>query len=189
MAVAIVMDFPGGTREQYDQVLEKMDLGGRVPDGGLHHTAGATDDGWRVLDVWESMDKFQSFAQAKIRPYTAEVGLPEPQMRVVDLHNHETTGDDADIRLVQILRPPIDAATYDEVHAKIADPLPEGGIWHVAGRGADGDWYIIDAWVSREARDRFDAERVRPVLEERGMSGPPPERDDLDVQATLATTA
>ena len=188
MAVAIVMDFPGGTREQYDQVVEKMDLGGQMPDGGLHHSAGATAEGWRVVDVWESMDKFQRFAEAKIRPHSAEVGLPEPRMRVVELHNHETAGPNADVKLVHVLQLPLDEASYDETHATIADPLPDGAVWHTAGRGPDGGWYIIDGWASREARDRFTAERVGPAMAERGLQGPP-EIEDLDVQATLSAGA
>ena len=33
MAKAYIMDFAGGTAEQYDGVIEAMDLGGRMPPG------------------------------------------------------------------------------------------------------------------------------------------------------------
>ena len=90
MAVAIVMDFPGGTLEQYDQVIDKMGLepGGDTPDGAFFHWVTQTTDGLRVVDVWETQEEFDRFAQEQIGPYTQEVGMQAPQMKVHDVHNH-----------------------------------------------------------------------------------------------------
>jgi hypothetical protein len=52
MAVGIIINFPGATQEQYDTVMEQLNLGGRMPPGGISHAAGPTDEGWRVVDVW-----------------------------------------------------------------------------------------------------------------------------------------
>lgn len=87
MAVAFIMDFEGGTLEQYDQVMEKMDLGDSVPDDAHFHWVTKTDDGVRVVDVWESDEAFQAFAEEKIGPYTAEVGLSEPAIERHEVHN------------------------------------------------------------------------------------------------------
>jgi hypothetical protein len=53
MPVAVILDFPGGTLEQYDQVLEKMGFtpGGPGAPGGLTHWVAATDTGIRVVDT------------------------------------------------------------------------------------------------------------------------------------------
>ena len=59
MAVAIIIDFKGGTLDQYDEVVEKMDLGGKTAPGGLFHWACKTDDGFRVVDVWEDRAEFE----------------------------------------------------------------------------------------------------------------------------------
>jgi hypothetical protein len=56
-------------------------------------------------------------------------------------------------------------------------------VWHVAGPLGDG-WCIIDAWTSREQRDRFVFETVVPTMNARGELEPPLV-DDLDVEATL----
>src|SRR4051812_24453242 len=96
MAVAIVMDFPGGTREQYAQVVGRMRLDGMLPPGAIHHTAGATADGWRVVDVWESLEQFERFADQQIKPLAADVGMRPPSSFAVELHNVEqgsTTGE------------------------------------------------------------------------------------------------
>jgi hypothetical protein len=185
MAVAIVLDFPGGTREQYDQVVAGMDLGGMLPPGAIHHTAGSTGEGWRVVDVWESTDRFQRFADEQIRPLSAQAGLGEPRTRVVELHNAEQGSGEP--TFLQVFRIPIDAQTYDEVHQQIAQPLPEGIVWHVAGPQEDG-WCIIDAWTDKALRDRFINEVAVPRLQASGVQGPP-EVEELDVQATLRSGA
>src|SRR5437879_13889471 len=80
MALAVEMDFNGATLQQYDEVIAKMGFepGGRGEPGGLFHWVTKTDDGIRVIDVWESREVFERFAQEKIGPLTADVGLTSP---------------------------------------------------------------------------------------------------------------
>lgn len=95
MAVAIVMEFPDGTLEQYDEVVSKMGLtpGGAGPPESLFHWVTETDDGIRVTDVWVSKAAFDQFAEEKIGPITAEVGVPgPPTVTVHEVHNHHTAG-------------------------------------------------------------------------------------------------
>jgi len=59
-------------------------------------------------------------------------------------------------------------------HAPMQDAeAPEGLIAHSAGQGDQG-YYVYDIWESREALDRFLAEKLGPALGE-VMGGPPPE--------------
>src|SRR5205085_5577620 len=71
MAVAVEMNFRGATLDQYDQVIEKMGLtpGGSVPPGAISHWVAKTDDGIRVVDVWETREVFDRFAKEQIGPY------------------------------------------------------------------------------------------------------------------------
>lgn len=90
MARAFVLDFVGGTTEQYDQVIEKMGLGGpdpAPPPGSIFHWAAQSGDGLRVVDVWESQEIFDKFAQEQIVPFSKEVGMPEPKIQAYDVHN------------------------------------------------------------------------------------------------------
>ncbi len=92
MPVLMVHDSPGGTVEQYEQVVARLTDGRGLnslddwPSGGiLSHTAGPTDNGWRVIDVWESAEAFERFG-AVIGPILQEVGIPgEPQL--FEVHN------------------------------------------------------------------------------------------------------
>jgi hypothetical protein len=90
MAVAIVLDFDGGTLEQYDQVIDRMGLvpGGEGPPGAIFHWVTATDGGIRVTDVWETREQFDQFAQSQIQPITREAGMGPPRMAVHEVHNH-----------------------------------------------------------------------------------------------------
>ncbi len=95
MAVGVIMDFEGATLAQYDQIIEKMNFTPRGPGGpgGLFHWVTETDDGIRVVDVWESAETFQSFADAQIGPYSQEVGITSPPTTTIhEVHNYLTAG-------------------------------------------------------------------------------------------------
>ena len=88
----MVHDAPGGTQEQYDEVVGRLtddrglhSLGDRPVDGILFHAAGPTDNGFRVIGVWESEEAFQRFGEV-IVPLLQEAGMPGgPQL--FELHN------------------------------------------------------------------------------------------------------
>jgi hypothetical protein len=95
MAVAVILEFKGGTIDQYDQVIQRMGFspGGAGAPGGMFHWVTETDDGIRVTDVWESQDQFERFAGEKIGPITAEVGIPgPPEISFAPVHNYLTAG-------------------------------------------------------------------------------------------------
>ena len=46
-----------------------------------------------IVDVWESREVFDRFAQEQIGPYSREVGIEEqPEMRYYEVHNYITAG-------------------------------------------------------------------------------------------------
>jgi hypothetical protein len=95
MAVAVQLDFEGGTLDQYDEVLKKMGLTHRGPGpaGAISHFATMTDSGLRVVDVWETKEQFEKFAQEQIGPFSQEVGMGgPPKMQFFEVHNYFTPG-------------------------------------------------------------------------------------------------
>jgi hypothetical protein len=92
MAIGVVMDFDGGTVDQYDQVMAKMHLDAadaEAPEGVLFHWITETDSGIRVTDVWETREQFDKFAAEQIGPYSQEVGIPgPPAVSYYDVHNY-----------------------------------------------------------------------------------------------------
>jgi hypothetical protein len=188
MSVGFILDFAGGTAEQYDQVIERMQLNGHMAEGGSFHAAGPTPDGWRVVDVWDSDEAFQRFAEEKIGPLTQEVGLPEPKITRVEEHRiGDLRGErGGDIAFFQVIHLDVDAETFDDADQEIrggADQWPEGLVFHITGP-SNGEWIVADGWTSKDVRDRFMEERVGPTMGQRGLA--PPTIDEMDVHNTLS---
>jgi hypothetical protein len=92
MTVAVEMEFKGATLEQYNEVMKLMSLDDgtrQSPPGALFHWVAETDDGIKVVDVWETRKQFDQFAQAEIGPYSQQVGIPAPpETTYREVHNY-----------------------------------------------------------------------------------------------------
>lgn len=75
MAVAFVFEVPGAGQEQYDAVMERLGNRGRGQPGRLYHVAGPSEDGWMVVDVWESQEVFEEFLTEKLLPAARATGF------------------------------------------------------------------------------------------------------------------
>jgi hypothetical protein len=88
MAVGLILDYKGGTLDQYDRILEMMPGGGgRVPPGAIFHWVAATDDGVRAVDVWEDRATFDKFDEEMLSPFSDDVGVPKPELIEYAVHN------------------------------------------------------------------------------------------------------
>ena len=78
--------------DQYDAVDAALDPGGDPPDGLIAHSARFDGDTLKILDIWESADAFNAFAQSRLGPTIGETlgddapaGPAEPKF--TELHN------------------------------------------------------------------------------------------------------
>jgi hypothetical protein len=94
MAIAVQMDFAGGTLAQYDNVIAKMGFRhhGTGAPGALFHWVTKSSHGVRVVDVWETRELFEKFGKEKIGPITAQEGLSAPETTFFEVHNYLTKG-------------------------------------------------------------------------------------------------
>jgi hypothetical protein len=95
VAVAVQMDFDSATLDQYDEICRKMGLTpqGPGPAGAISHFATTTASGLRVVDVWQTKEQFEKFAQEQIGPFSQEVGITaQPKMQFFEVHNYFTPG-------------------------------------------------------------------------------------------------
>ncbi len=75
MPVGIQLEFLGGSEQQYDAIRQRADgETGGLPEGLVLHVSGPTENGWRVLAVWETREAFDAFASGALRRLTQEVG-------------------------------------------------------------------------------------------------------------------
>ena len=79
--------------------------------------------------------------------------------------------------------------TYDRVNDLLGidaesgqGDWPDGLLSHV-GAAKEGGWVVFEVWESREAQERFMADRLGRALEEGGLQGPPARVEWLDLAA------
>jgi hypothetical protein len=61
VAVGIRIKFAGLSQEEFDEVNKHVDPDSDPPKGLLYHASGPIDEGWGVIDFWESRDAFDVF--------------------------------------------------------------------------------------------------------------------------------
>ncbi|MCW2963064.1 MAG: hypothetical protein JWO17_316 [Actinomycetia bacterium] len=82
MAVVLVQQGPGLTQESYEEVVRRMMDGKTHPEsprdwpveGLLVHVAGEGENGFRVIDVWDSEESVQRFGET-LGPIIKELGI------------------------------------------------------------------------------------------------------------------
>ena len=89
MAIAMLVDNPEGSQEIYEKV--RAELGLEAPAGGILHVAGpGPNGGWRVIEVWDSVEDASRFLKERFAPALKAAGYagqpPEPQFWPV--HNY-----------------------------------------------------------------------------------------------------
>ena len=95
MAIAVDLNFPGATADQYDATVKLIGHGAQgTPHvgGALFHWAAVTSDGVRVVDVWDSREQFERFSQEKIVPAVEQTGMGTPEIHFIDIHNYLVAG-------------------------------------------------------------------------------------------------
>ena len=81
MAYAVVQDI-ASTWEQYEHYA--VALGEGTPVGLILHVAGPTDEGFRIIAIWESEQAWWAFHAERLAPAIAALGgpgRPEPTFR------------------------------------------------------------------------------------------------------------
>lgn len=82
-------DVPGVTLDKYDEVNTAM--GSDKPDGAHAHIAMKTDDGIRVIEVWDSTDAIDRYMQSGLGEAMEKSGLPEATITDFQVHNFDWT--------------------------------------------------------------------------------------------------
>ncbi|SEA26840.1 hypothetical protein SAMN05443667_10356 [Flavobacterium gillisiae] len=84
--VMVEFDFPGMSVKEYDQIWQDLRKAGyEHPKGLIHHAGAPTDKGVKIVDVWESADKFNEFGSA-LMPVLQKHGVKEPKPSIFPLH-------------------------------------------------------------------------------------------------------
>ena len=88
MAYALIVESPGGTKEQYEQVIQETGQAGeQLAPGQLVFFAGPVEGGWRVVNVWESQETAEKFFNEKVKPARQKAGMPDVEPKIFPVHN------------------------------------------------------------------------------------------------------
>jgi hypothetical protein len=96
MAEALILEFDGFGREEYDAVNATLGLTGAGadddgwPDGLVFHSGAGKAGGWVVFEIWDSKDAQGRFMHDRLGPALHAAGLDGPPARVewLDLARH-----------------------------------------------------------------------------------------------------
>jgi hypothetical protein len=76
--MSIVVRFAGApnvTRQQYDEVIRRLEESGDWPADGLeYHVAFGSEGNFRVSEIWDSREQQSAFAE-RLMPILADVGV------------------------------------------------------------------------------------------------------------------
>jgi hypothetical protein len=79
---------PSVTSEKYDETVRRLEQAGDFPPDGLeYHCAFTSGGSFRVSEIWDSREQFDTFGQ-RLMPLLDEVGIElagEPE--IVEVHN------------------------------------------------------------------------------------------------------
>ena len=79
MALAILAEIPDLTREQYESVVKKVNESGS-PAGALFHAGGPIEQGYRIVEVWESRESADAFFGSELYREAAAATPTEPKI-------------------------------------------------------------------------------------------------------------
>jgi hypothetical protein len=87
MAVTLLLQIPGMSKEVYDEMNSAMGLDqNHMPDGMLAHYAAATPDGIQIFDIWESAEAFARHGQQDVMPAMASIVPGPPPSMQPEIH-------------------------------------------------------------------------------------------------------
>jgi len=86
MATVMLMHWPEVTKEQYEQARGMVRWESDTPKGAKYHVSWF-DGGLHVLDVWDSQADFERFAQERLGPAVAKIGIQsQPNVTFNEVH-------------------------------------------------------------------------------------------------------
>ena len=89
MAYCLVVDNRKGNAEVYEQIVRKLaENGDMPPEGAIFQVAGPTQDGWRVVSVWQSREAQERFRDERLLPAFKEFDISRDDLSWSDFDAH-----------------------------------------------------------------------------------------------------
>ena len=93
MAVTMTMHWPGITKEQYQVARKEVGMDANPPKGLRFHVSSIGDDGFRVTDIWDSAQDFQTYLETRLSAAVAKAGITgQPNVSIGEMLDTLTPG-------------------------------------------------------------------------------------------------
>ncbi len=87
MSTIMLMHWPELSKEHYEQAQKEVSWERDVPQGAKFHIAWFGEDGFHVLDLWESRQDFERFMDQRVKPVLQKIGVQgQPQVQYAEAH-------------------------------------------------------------------------------------------------------
>ena len=86
--VVMTMNVEGLTHEEFRAILNETGVEARPEPGIYEHISHPTETGMRIIEVWDSQAGFEEFAERRLTPAVARLGINrETRIAFQPLHN------------------------------------------------------------------------------------------------------
>lgn len=85
MGVLMTARIPGATQELMDGVTAQLGDALRNSPGFVFHVNGPIEDGWQVVEVWDSRADFEEWFENNVKPAFPD-GVPLPSLSFHETH-------------------------------------------------------------------------------------------------------
>jgi len=83
----VTMHWPEVSKEEYERARRQVNWEGNVPQGTRFHVTWFADDGFHVVDLWDSREDFERFVERRLMPAVKEIGIRgEPRVQFAEAH-------------------------------------------------------------------------------------------------------
>jgi hypothetical protein len=88
MTYVTTLDIHGLTPGEYRAVMDTLGVERRPEPGIYLHASITTDFGYRIVEIWDRKEGFESFLETRLAPATRALGIDrKTDISVTELHN------------------------------------------------------------------------------------------------------
>ena len=73
--VVMTMNVKGMNHEEFRAILDEIGVEARPEAGIYQHISHETETGFRIIEIWESQQGFEEFAERRLKPAVAKLGI------------------------------------------------------------------------------------------------------------------
>jgi hypothetical protein len=88
MTYVTTLDVYGMTPREYRAVMDELGVEHRPEKGIYLHATINTDFGYRIVEIWDRKEGFESFLETRLAPTTRALGIDRKiEIHITQLHN------------------------------------------------------------------------------------------------------